>query len=123
MSDLSRRNFLKHLTDAFSDSVASESLKRILLKDSNGSSWLRLTSISEMAPGRALPFEFEKVRGVLYSNEYGLYALLESGRYAALRTTPHGLIEVNVNDKWSRGQLLSHVTGAAVFLNKGGNDG
>lgn len=115
MKNISRRDFFRQLTDSVSDTVDTEKLKAVFQEAAPAPTWCHVAALSKMSPGTALSFEFGRVRGVLHSNEYGLYAQLEEGRFAALRATPQGVIEINLTEPWAHGQILSHATGAVVF--------
>lgn len=115
MKNISRRDFFRQLTHSVSDTVDTEKLKAVFHEAAPAPSWRRVVALSEMSPGTAHSFEFGGVRGVLHSNEYGLYAQLGEGRYAALRATPQGILEINLSEPWTHGQILSHATGAVIF--------
>lgn len=115
MKNITRRDFFRQLTDSVSDTVDTEKLKAVFHEAAPVPSWRRIVALSEMAPGIVYPFEFGGVRGVLHSNEFGLYAQLEAGRYAALRATPQGILEINLTEAWVHGQILSHATGTVIF--------
>lgn len=114
MRAISRRDLFKQLVDSVSDQFVSGK-ETNAPRESGESTWVPLTRLSEMAPGQIFLFEKKEGRGVLHSDGSGLFALLEDGRSVALRTTPHGLIEMNIKEEWPQGQVLSHLTGLAVF--------
>ena len=114
MKGISRRDLFRHLADLISDHLGSIKTK-VVSRDEDASIWVPLTRSSSMTPGNIFSFDLQQGRGVLHSNGYGLYAILDDGRSVAIRVNRNGFIEINTKVEWPPGQVLSHMTGLEDF--------
>lgn len=112
MKNPSRREFFRK----FGHDLADQIDLGAALPPQPESTWVPVGRMADFVPGVSRKVELGGVTLTLNSIAEGFWAELEESIRVALQTVAGGTVRVNVNMRWPRDRMLSHLTGEVVEL-------